>query len=258
MESEIFGHVKGAFTGAIANRDGAAFRADGGTLFLDEICELDPALQAKLLGEVQTGSCQPVGGNTPINVDLRIICATNRDPMDEVQSGRFRADLFYRLHVVPIEIPPLRERGQDVIRVARTMLDRYSAEEGKRFQCFAPQTEGILQGHDWPGNVRELQNVIRNIVVLHDGEAVTPDMLPTKAWVKQGASPSTSRTGHPAPVAAEPPRGAPSPPIRPLWLIERETIEQAIEQCQGNIAEAAALLEISPSTIYRKRQAWDL
>src|ERR1700761_3226817 len=178
MESEIFGHVKGAFTGAVSARPGAATLADGGTLFLDEICEMDAALQVKLLRFVQSGSIQRVGGDITEKVDVRIVCATNRDPLAEVEAGRFREDLYYRLHVIPVELPPLRERDQDVLLIARHFLAQFNEEEGTNFQGFAPEVEAILLAHPWPGNVRQLQNTIRNVTVLFDGPIVTPDMLP--------------------------------------------------------------------------------
>ncbi|HZB94002.1 MAG TPA: sigma-54 dependent transcriptional regulator, partial [Stellaceae bacterium] len=172
MESEIFGHVKGAFTGATADRDGAALRADGGTLFLDELCEMDPALQVKLLRVVQTGAVQAVGSDRSRKVDVRIVCATNRDPLAEVEAGRLREDLYYRLHVIPVQLPPLRERGGDVLLLARHFLAAFSAEEGRNFKDFTAEAEARLCAAPWPGNVRQLQNVIRQIVVVHDGERV--------------------------------------------------------------------------------------
>ncbi|BBL72113.1 sigma-54-dependent transcriptional regulator [Methylogaea oryzae] len=251
MESEIFGHVKGAFTGAAAERKGAAGLADGGTLFLDEICEMDMDLQSKLLRFIQTGTFQKVGASQAEQADIRFVCATNRDPWAEVQAGRFREDLFYRLHVIPIALPPLREREQDVLLIARHFLREYAREEGKAFNRFAPECENVLSGYAWPGNVRQLLNVIRNVVVLHQGEAVTQDMLP----------PPLSRAAPLAPAAAKPPAAAPTPPaeapaIQPLWLLEKQAIEQAIARCDGNIPKAASLLEVSASTIYRKLQAW--
>ena len=178
MESEIFGHVKGAFTGAISDRTGAAAKANGGTLFLDEIAEMELALQTKLLRFVQTGTFQKVGETRQESVDIRIICATNRDPLAEVRDGRFREDLYYRLHVVPIQMPPLRERGDDILSVARAFLVAYAREEGKHFRRFTAEAEARLSTYGWPGNVRQLQNVIRNAVVLNDGEEVTQEMLP--------------------------------------------------------------------------------
>jgi two-component system repressor protein LuxO len=258
MESEIFGHAKGAFTGAVTAREGAAARADGGTLFLDEICEMDLDLQSKLLRFIQTSSFQKVGSNTLKSVDVRFVCATNRDPMEEVKAGRFREDLYYRLHVIPIDLPPLRQREDDVTLIARHLLGNYTREENKRFERFAPETESILRAFDWPGNVRQLQNVIRNIVVLNDQEVVTPAMLPPPLnEVSTTAAPHTAQEGAEAgaiPTAAGITDAA---SIQPLWQIEKQVIEQTIEHCDGNIPRAAALLEISPSTIYRKRQQWE-
>jgi two-component system repressor protein LuxO len=251
MESEIFGHVKGSFTGAVNDRDGAATRADGGTLFLDEICELEPNLQTKLLRFIQTGTFQKVGGTRVEKVDIRIVCATNRDPLKEVEEGRFREDLYYRLHVIPIHLPPLREREDDVTAIAREFLIDYAREEGRRFRRLDPAVEQVFRAYHWPGNVRQLQNVIRNIVVLHEGEAVTPDMLPPPLCQQPPAAvPAVTVTQSPGAPAG--PR-----PVRPLWLVEKEAIEEAVAACDGNIPRAAALLGISASTIYRKRLSWE-
>ena len=257
MESEIFGHTKGAFTGAVAAREGAAARADGGTLFLDEICEMDMDLQSKLLRFIQTSSFQKVGSNTLQDVDVRFVCATNRDPMEEVRAGRFREDLYYRLHVIPVELPPLRQREDDVILLARHLLKSYTHEENKHFERFSAETETILRAFDWPGNVRQLQNVIRNIVVLNDQDIVTPSMLPPPLS-EISAFPATPVPGG-LQTAETPatPGSSDAMAIRPLWEIEKQVIEQAIENCDGNIPKAAAMLEISPSTIYRKRQQWE-
>jgi two-component system repressor protein LuxO len=240
MESEIFGHVKGAFTGAVVDREGAAARANGGT-------RLE-------------------------KVDLRILCATNRDPLREVEDGRFREDLYYRLHVIPIHLPPLREREDDVLSIARQFLLDYANEEGKNFSHFHPDVEQVFRAYSWPGNVRQLQNVIRNVVVLHDGDQVTLSMLPSPLnqsaqslhpqqrpaqglghGLGQGSGQGTTEhvNGFGQQAAPEPRR------VRPLWQVEKETIEEAIAACDGNIPRAAALLEISASTIYRKRMAWE-
>ena len=256
IESEIFGHVRGAFTGAVEEREGAATRANGGTLFLDEICEMDVNLQSKLLRFVQTGTFNKVGGTRLERVDVRFICATNQDPLQAVEEGRFREDLYYRLHVIPIHLPRLAERGQDVVEIAQHFLQRIASEEGKSFRRLAPGTEAIFMAYDWPGNVRQLENVIRNIVVLHDGIEVGPDMLPPPlphTTVRQRPTPPAPRPA--APVAASGPAIDESE-IRPLWQVEREAIEQAIAACGGNIPKAAALLDISASTIYRKRLNW--
>ncbi|WP_445398153.1 sigma-54-dependent transcriptional regulator [Zobellella sp. An-6] len=245
MESELFGHIKGAFTGALQDRDGAVIRADGGTLFMDEICEMDLELQSKLLRFLQTGLIQPVGSSRQIKVDVRIVCATNRDPLVEVEQGRFREDLYYRLHVIPVHLPPLRERGADVISIATALVRQASREEGKSFVGLSEATKDRLQAYHWPGNVRQLQNVIRNAVVLHQGEWIELDMLPAPLDKPQSQGGSGQAAVEPA-----------AAPIIPLASLERQAIERAIQHCQGNVSRAAALLEVSPSTIYRKLQSW--
>ncbi len=266
LESEVFGHLKGAFTGALADKPGAAAVANGGTLFLDEICEMDLSLQTKLLRFLQTATIQPVGAARPVPVDVRIVCATNRDPEEEVRHGRFREDLFYRLHVVPIHMPPLRERPDDIMEIAQAVLLRDAREEGKTFTGFHPEAAAILSSRQWPGNVRQLLNVIRNIVVLHDGPLVLPEMLPPEGSL---GSAETASPPHPARTAAvaqfaalgrgdgtslrdrvEPLVGL------PLAEVERELIEATIEHCEGSIPRAARVLAVSPSTIYRKLEAW--
>jgi len=257
MESEIFGHVKGAFTGAHSTRQGAASLADGGTLFLDEICDMDLDLQTKLLRFVQSGLLQKVGSNEQEKVDVRFICATNKDPIQEVREGRFREDLFYRLHVIPISLPPLRERGDDVLYIAQKFLQEISQEEGKKFKSLSNQTEEIFLHYDWPGNVRQLQNVIRNIVVLNNCEVVPPELLPTpldRVYVQQEGPQFVSlmknRQGLSNPSAID------FAKLKPLWQIEKNTIETTLQLCEYNIAKTAAILEISSSTIYRKRLLW--
>src|SRR4029077_4722776 len=141
------------------------------TLFLDEICDLDLELQAKLLRFVQSESFTKVGDSRPLKVDLRLISATNKEPLAEVKAGRFREDLYYRLHVVPIHLPPLRERDDDVLAIARHFLARHSAREGKAFRRFLPEAEAAMLAYDWPGNVRQLENAVQNMVVMHHGEA---------------------------------------------------------------------------------------
>ncbi|TVQ58476.1 MAG: sigma-54-dependent Fis family transcriptional regulator [Rhodobacteraceae bacterium] len=256
LESEVFGHLKGSFTGAIADKPGAAATADGGTLFLDEICEMDIELQTKLLRFLQTGAIQPVGAPAPRKVDVRIVCATNRDPQAEVEAGRFRSDLFYRLFVVPIHLPPLRERGRDVIEIAEALLAEYARVEGKRFKTLSSGVVSAFASYAWPGNIRELQNVLRNITVLRDGEEITPDMLPARisaAREAMAAAPiDVFRTQENTSLRARLKAlvGA------PLDRIEREFIEATIDACEGSIPKAARVLEVSPSTLYRKRESW--
>jgi len=255
MESEIFGHVKGAFTGAINERKGAATQADGGTLFLDEIGEMDIDLQTKLLRFVQTGTFQKVGSNKLEKVNVRFLCATNRDPLQAVADGVLREDLYYRLHVVPIHLPPLRDRDSDIMLIANNFLNKYAKEEGKLFNEFSQEVNVIFQRYDWPGNVRQLQNVIRNIVVLHNEEVVEFEHLPpplnTPPFNNVIEKKKKMETLHSSELENI------SSKIRPLAIVEKEVIEQAISFCNGNIPKAAAMLEVSPSTIYRKKQSWD-
>lgn len=268
MESEIFGHVKGAFTGAVADREGAASRANGGTLFLDEICEMDLSLQTKLLRFIQTNSFQKVGSNKMENVDIRFVCATNKDPMAEVADGHFREDLFYRLHVIPVIMPPLSERGEDVLNIAEKLLNDYAKEEGKAFHSFDDDVRGVFAAYAWPGNVRQLQNVVRNIVVLNDGEVVTVAMLPapldqlvgTVQPVPAAVASMGAVSGSSAPRSGNSDSqllAGRSEDIRPLEHMERDIIEHAIALCDDNVPQAASHLGISASTIYRKRQNWE-
>ena len=250
IESEIFGHVKGAFTGAVVERDGAGTLADGGTLFLDEICEMDVALQAKLLRFVQTGIFTKVGGNLPQKSDIRFVSATNRDPLKEVEAGRFREDLYYRLYVMPLALPPLRERGGDVLSLARHFLQHYAAEEGRRFEGFAADAEAVLLDYGWPGNVRQLQNIVRQVVLLNEGGVVAGDMLPPPL---APSGTHSERLFRPLPPP-EPPPAAAAEPRFSLADMERGLIELALAQASGNVLKAAAVLEISPSTLYRKRE----
>jgi two-component system repressor protein LuxO len=251
LESEVFGHVKGSFTGAISDKPGAAAAADGGTLFLDEICEMAPALQTKLLRFLQTSTVQPVGATRPRKVNVRIVCATNRDPLDAVRRGHFREDLYYRLYVVPIHMPPLRDRGEDVIEIAEAALARFAAEEGRQFDGLEPGVRALFRRHVWPGNVRQVLNVIRNVVVLNEGGPVTLDMLPDDLADQQGLAPP--------PALASPP----SDDLvldgllgRTLAEIEQLVIEATIARHGGSVPKAARVLDVSPSTLYRKIEGW--
>jgi len=277
-ESELFGHVKGAFTGAVNDRDGVTHRANNGSLFLDEIGEMATDTQSKLLRFVQTGYFNRVGSNQIENVDARFICATNRDPLEQIQSGKFRQDLFYRLNVIQIHLPPLRERGDDIFILAKRFLENFSVEEGKSFKEFSPETIDLLKAYSWPGNIRELQNVVRNIVVLHDDDMVLPSMLPIAIIKEQGerrkentsshnsslarqykmidqikalnsrASEAISLNTNNTAAATEQDIGE----IRPLGEVIDASIREAIELCDGNVAEASQRLGISASTVYRK------
>jgi len=253
LESTIFGHIKGAFTGAVTDQEGAAARAEGGTLFLDELGEMDMNLQTKLLRFIQTGTYERVGDGRVRQADIRFVAATNRDPLQAVAEGRLREDLFYRLFVVPVQMPALRERGDDILLLARHFMGEIARAERRSFSSLSPKAEARLLAHDWPGNVRQLQNVIHNAMIMHDGPVLTDDMLP------------------PLPSTREPPRSAPAstsaamPAILPetdgeilrLADMERLYVERAIALCGGNIQQAARRLGISASTIYRKKEVWD-
>ena len=301
IESELFGHVKGAFTGAHTERKGAIVEADGGTLFLDEIGEMPLDLQTKLLRFLQNSTIQKVGSSKAEKVDVRIICATNRDPYAEVQNGNFREDLYYRLNVLPITLPPLRERGDDITLIALHFLKKYTREENKTFEGISGNVKQVFLNYPWPGNIRQLQNVIRNIVVLHNDSIVKTEHLPaplnqlqwqttpkntvfvappspnlptiaapaapvgphaTKAYLHNTDQPAVNTSTPPAPDEPRVYHPAVSSdmgiPTLTLAQIERAAIEQAIEYTQGNIPKAAALLDVSPSTIYRKKQQWDV
>lgn len=256
LEPEVFGHLKGSFTGAVADKVGAAVAADRGTLFLDEICEMDLALQTKLLRFIQTGSVQPVGATRPQKVDVRILCATNRNPREEVAAGRFREDLFYRLHVVPLHLEPLRNRDDDVNLIAERMLRQFADEEGKAFRALSEEVRARFRAYDWPGNVRELLNVLRNVVVLNDGALVEASMLPGRLGA--GAAEPKASAPHPRQPAAQNPVAPLGEGLvgRTLAEVERHLIEATLAACDGSIPQAARMLDVSPSTLYRKRDAW--
>lgn len=254
LESEVFGHLKGSFTGAITNKIGAAEAASGGTLFLDEICEMDLSLQTKLLRFLETSKIQPVGAVAAKSVDVRILCATNRDPLHEVKVGRFREDLYYRLHVVPIHMPPLRARGDDINLIAASVLGRYAEEESRDFVQVSPDVQRIFAKYAWPGNVRQLLNVLRNVVVLNNGTHVLPEMLPAEilgpAELSELAVSDTLELAQAGECEINRFVG------QSLAQLERSFVEATISECNGSVPEAARMLEVSPSTLYRKLESW--
>jgi len=245
LESELFGHVKGAFTGAVANRTGAVKSADGGTLFLDEVCEMPLHLQVKLLRFLQSGTIQPLGASRSSRVDVRVVCATNRNPREEVAAGRFRDDLYFRLAVIPVEMPPLRDRAGDIDRLADAFLDLFSRELGRPRKSIPPAFRAALHGYHWPGNVRELQNAMLRAILLSDGPELQVRTLQLAADGEGAAAPSGS-----APAAAF------SASAATLAATERQAIEHAMRMAEGNVALAAQSLGISVSTIYRKLKSY--
>jgi transcriptional regulator with PAS, ATPase and Fis domain len=240
FESEIFGHEKGAFTDAKSTKKGLMEVADRGTLFLDEIGEISAGSQAKLLRCLQERVFKRVGGVRDIKVDVRVVAATNRALDVLVKEGRFREDLYYRLNVIPISIPPLRERRDDILPLARHFLADADRTFHKSIKAFAQETERLLQAYSWPGNVRELKNLIERLVILGTGDLIEPFQLPGQ-FLGRSDTPST--------VASAP---AGSGPLRTLAAIEKEYIVRVLEQVKGNKSEAAKVLGITRQTLRKK------
>jgi len=237
LESELFGHVKGAFTGAVRDKVGLLVAAKGGTFFLDEVGEMSPALQVKMLRALQEREVVPVGATEPVPIDVRIIAATNRDLEQEIRRGTFRSDLYYRLNVITLHLPPLRERRDDIPLLTEHFL-RVLAERTGAPQPLKVSSEAMeaLQSYDWPGNVRELENALERAAVLCQGDVLTPAELPARVVERQ-----------PEPLVSE------KPPANPtLEVIERAYIYWVLKAEGGNKARAAEVLGIDPSTLYRK------
>jgi DNA-binding NtrC family response regulator len=282
VESLLFGHEKGAFTGATDRHTGKFVEASGGTLFLDEVGELPPAAQVKLLRAIQEGEVEPVGARKPVKVDARIISATNRDLAADVAAGRFREDLFYRLHVFPIAVPALAERPEDIAELVRHFLARFAAEEGKRIRSISAEALALLSAYRWPGNVRQLENAVFRAVVLAETDEVGSGEFPqiaTQLSRRHGGSAGDDALPKPVPPAAfEPavpieehhpagmggsiaPYGLPaaslplmdeSGEVRPLEELETEVIRFAVAHYRGQMSEVARRLRIGRSTLYRK------
>lgn len=233
LESELFGHEKGAFTGADKRREGRFVEADGGTLFLDEIGDISPMMQVRLLRAIQEREVQRVGSNQTLTVDVRLIAATHRDLAQEVSAGRFRQDLYYRLNVVTIEMPSLRQRREDIPLLAEHFLQRFAARNRKAVKGFTPQAMDLLIHYAWPGNIRELENAIERAVVLLTGEYISERELPLTI------------AGQPIPLVQE-------QTIQPLVEVEKEVILAALEKTGGNKTEAARQLGITRKTLLAK------
>jgi two-component system, NtrC family, response regulator HydG len=237
LESELFGHEKGAFTGAVRRRRGRFELADGGSILLDEIAEISPALQVKLLRVLQERCFERVGGEETLTVDVRVLAATNRDLRAEMAAGRFREDLFYRLFVIPLHVPALRERREDIPLLAEHFIARLCREMGHARVTLTEDALNLLRVYDWPGNVRELENVIERAIVLCEGDRITPEDLPFE----------TPRGR----FAVRAPDGF--PPLREAMdALERQMIRRAMEAADGVKVEAARLLDLKPSVLYYK------
>jgi DNA-binding NtrC family response regulator len=237
LESELFGHIKGSFTGAVRDRDGLLVAATGGTFFLDEIGEMSPSTQVKLLRAIQEREVIPVGATKAVPVDVRIIAATNRDLEEEISRGAFRSDLYYRLNVIQLHLPPLRERTEDVPLLAKHFLERMAGSaEGATVATITDDTLGILERYDWPGNVRELENALERAAVLSAGSVIRTEALPDRV-----------REAPKARLGAD---EAPSNPT--MEVVERAYIQWVLQAEGGNKTRAAEVLGIDPSTLYRK------
>jgi DNA-binding NtrC family response regulator len=241
LESELFGHVKGAFTGAVRDKDGLLVAANGGTFFLDEIGEMVPKTQVKLLRAIQEREVTPVGSTESVSVDVRILAATNRDLEEEIRSGRFRSDLYYRLNVIAVSLPPLREREEDIPLLARYFLEKL-APEGEEPRALTDEAMEALLAYDWPGNVRELENALERAAVLSKGPEIGKDALPSRV--------------------TEPPKprlvSEAAPPNPSMETIEKAYIQWVLQAEGGNKSRAAEVLGIDPSTLYRKINRYEL
>jgi two-component system nitrogen regulation response regulator NtrX len=242
IESELFGHTRGAFTGAVADRRGKFEMASSGTLFLDEVADMSLKTQAKVLRALQEQVVEPVGGHTSVRVDVRVIAATNKDLVDEIRAGRFREDLYFRLNVIPMSVPALRERGEDILRLAEHFIAEFAREYGRRPKQFRPDALRILQSYPWPGNVRELRNVIERLIIMVAGDViVAADLSFLDAAVTVPHAPALPADVRPLYTA------------RDTW--EREYILGALAAFVGNISRTADNLGIERSNLYRKMRS---
>jgi two-component system, NtrC family, response regulator AtoC len=251
LESELFGHEKGSFTGASARKKGLFEEADGGTVFLDEIGEMDMAMQAKLLRVLQERSVRRVGAVKDISIDVRVVAATNRNLQKRILEGSFREDLFYRLNVFPIHIPPLRQRVADIAALAAYFLDSFSRAFGRDFRGLSPEAVQLMEQYPWPGNIRELKNVIERICIMRSGPVLLPEHLPQEI-----------RCGQSAPEAGASVNLATLPPDlgleEAISAIEKSLIQQALQKTAGNVLQTAANLKIPRGTLRYKMDKYGL
>ncbi len=246
LESELFGHKRGAFTGAHADKEGKFAAADLGTIFLDEINNASPLLQMKLLRILQDKEFEPVGGNDTVRVDVRVVLATNLDLAKEVELGNFRRDLYYRINVVSIGMPPLRERVSDIPLLANHFLKQHATENGKRIEGIDESAIDLLIRYGWPGNVRELENCMERAVVLTRNDSILPDDLPPQLREEAADAPAPLEGGQMMPLK------------RALEDPERRVIEHALRACGGNRQETAKVLDINRTTLFNKMRKYDL
>ncbi len=243
LESELFGHEKGAFTGALQSRQGRFQMADRSSIFLDEIGEMAPATQAKILRALQEGEIEPLGSSRTIRVDVRVIAATNKNLAEEIADGHFRQDLYYRLNVMHLAVPPLRERREDIPLLADFFLKKYAEKNRVVIKGFTPRAMDILMRHEWPGNVRELENLVERAVILARGDVVTPDEFPAALAGVESAVPEDH---------------AAAPTARTIKDMEREMIVRTLEETGGNRTRTAEILGISRRTLQLKLKAYGI
>ena len=266
QESEIFGHEKGAFTGAVSRHIGKFEQADGGCLFMDEVAELSLTLQAKLLRAIQEKRFHRVGGSTQVRSDFRLIAATHRNLLDEVKRGHFREDLYFRIAVFELEVPPLRARGDDVLRLAERFLDRYKAK-GQPRPRLTHEVVNLLKAYAWPGNVRELENIMQRCLLIAKGNTIEPDDLPPRLSSASSQTSSVSpeldaaasgRATDVATAGGQPAASSSQLDTLDLKQLERQAIEQALVEANGNLSQVVRILGIGRTTLYRKLKAHKL
>jgi two-component system nitrogen regulation response regulator NtrX len=249
IESELFGHVKGAFTGALAARKGKFELAHGGTLFLDEVADMSLKTQAKVLRALQEQRVEPVGGTQFVTVDVRVIAATNKRLEEEIQAGRFREDLYFRLNVIPFHVPPLRERREDIPLLARHFVAEFSAEYGRRPKEIAPEAMEQLVALPWPGNVRELRNIIERLVIMTPGDRIEPQHIPAPLLGLPSAAPADRA---PEPLLDFPSLAEAREDFEKRYILKKH------QECAGNMSRTAEALQVERSNLYRKMKAYGL
>jgi two-component system response regulator AtoC len=262
IESELFGYERGAFTGAVTSKPGRFELADGGSLFLDEIGEIPVEMQVKLLRALQESEFERVGGIKTTRVDVRLIAATNRDLQKEIEAGRFRNDLFYRLNVVPIVLPPLRDRKSDIPTLARHFLEKYNKKLNKKLEGFDDEALTVLQAYAWPGNIRELENLVERILLFADGPRIKVKDLP-EPILGQKVALATSAQSSPGPSAAEAAPATGETSLKDIVRmkaaeLEKDLIVKALDETGGNVTRAAKLLQISRKSLQTKMKEFSL
>lgn len=245
LESELFGHERGAFTGAVSKKEGLIEAANGGSVFLDEVRELDPVMQAKMLTLLDTRRFRRVGAVSPINVDVRFIAATNKILLGEVKAGRFRDDLYYRLQVIAINIPPLRERGEDILLLAENFLARYNAQYQSQMRHIDDDVQSVFKAYHWPGNVRELENLLERICLLEDGDRIRLDHLPQRILRDLAAPPLSPGAGPAATVSTTAAAGPGQDYHAATSAFQAALVARALHDAGGNLGMAAQALGLS-------------